>query len=359
MKLYEKVLLDRLTQWTTTNNVIDPLQTGFQPGFACIDQANLLYSILQYRKARKLDTYCAFLDIQKAFPSANHDILWHRFMTGEHALSPNDTKLLKLLCTDCFSRVKFQKDHVTDKIHIKVGVKEGACLSPIEFLIFLNDLPRYMRDEVRMGVHMNNIWVGMLMSADDICILASNKEELKNMLLAIEHYLNRLRLRLSPTKCKILVVRHRLRKTWANTTPLAISLVTYTDPITGCSENKYLGFIIQNDLKWTSMTAARLAKTQTLLNRLLLHKHAFRNVSLLAAKRIWTTYGRPILEYGVALWATQKTTRNRLDKLQKKALKTMSGLPKSTNSKLLLAAFNLPSMHERIRAQQFSFLKNS
>jgi hypothetical protein len=103
-----------------------------------------------------------------------------------------------------------------------------------------------------------------------------------------------------------LVVHHRLSKAWAETSPLAISLVTYTDPITECSEYKYLGFIIQNDLKWTSMTAARLAKTQTLINRLLLHKHAFRNVSLLAAKRIWTTYGRPILEYGVALWATQK-----------------------------------------------------
>jgi Reverse transcriptase (RNA-dependent DNA polymerase) len=292
MKLYEKVLLYRLTKWTTAENIINSLQTGFQPGFATIDQANLLYAVLVYRKSKGLDTCLAFLDIQKAFPSADHTLLWQRLLAEK--LSPNDTNLLKLLCTDCFSKIKFQQNSTTDKVHINIGVKEGAVLSPLEFVLFLNE---------------------------------QNMQELANMLGIIDSYLNKYRLRLSTPKCKLVIVRKTIKAAINPIPPnVEIHLSTYEEPIKEFSECKYLGFIIQNNLKWNSMAKERLRKAYTFLNRIKMHKRQCHNISLIAAKRLYVTYGRPLLEYGIALWAEATNVTDNIEIAQNKMGKWQKGV---------------------------------
>jgi len=355
MKIYEKILLRRLTEWLQAENKINQFQTGFQPGLSTVDQAALLHAVLKHRRKRRKATYVAFLDITKAFPSSDHTLLWLRMM--EEGLSPDDTALLKLLCTDCFSRVRFQYDQTTDKIHIHMGVKEGACLSPLEFLLFLNNLPGYLRDEKKLGVKVGDTWVGILMHADDICLLADNEAELQAMLAAVVEYLQRYRLRLSTDKCVVLVVETAAQR--AKRAPISIMLATYDIPITEKPSRTYLGFIFTHDLSWSEMCAYRLARCQTFVNRLKLHKQQFHNIDATAAVRIWTTYGRPLLEYGMALWAETQSLVAKLESMQLRALKAMAPLPTSTSTPLLLAAFNLPTMALRVKAARFAFLTRS
>jgi Reverse transcriptase (RNA-dependent DNA polymerase) len=138
--------------------------------------------------------------------------------------------------------------------HIQIGVKEGAVLSPLEFILFLNNLPKLLQDS-GLGVSIGKTYVGILMSADDISLIASSTQELKHMLRIVEIYLNKYRLRLSTPKCKLVIIRtSRACFTRPPTPPnAAIHLATYTDPIKEYSECKYLGFMIKmtfNGLAW-------------------------------------------------------------------------------------------------------------
>ena len=248
MKLYERVLLRRLTQWLHEQNVITPYQSGFQKGVSTLDQAALLFSILHTRKKQGKTTYLAFLDIQKAFPSVSQDMLWVDLLRS--GLSPKDASLLRLLCTNCTSRVQFQKDSTTEPISMRKGVKEGACLSPIEFLLFINDLPKYLQRS-NIGLRFTRKWLGILIHADDIVLLAETQEELQKMLEATATYMDDKNVLLSTTKCEIMIIRPPRPKNTPAPPAVSITLAKYTDaPILETHEYKYLGFIFQADLRW-------------------------------------------------------------------------------------------------------------
>jgi hypothetical protein len=139
--------------------------------------------------------------------------------------------------------------------------------------------------------------------------------------------------------------------------PLTIKLATYPDPITECNEYKCLGFIFQNDLSWSKQLAYSIKKAQGFINRIKRHYQQFNFISPVAGKRIWTTYGRPLLEHGMPLWATTPTAIKTLEKIQQRALKAMCPCHKSTNRELLLLSFDLPSMRNRIESARFAFRK--
>jgi hypothetical protein len=107
------------------------------------------------------------------------------------------------------------------------------------------------------------------------------------------------------------------------------------------------------------MANERLQKANTFLNRIKLHKHQCHSISILAAKRLWVTYGHPLLEYGIALWATTSDIQASFNTAQNAVLKELLGLPSSYSTELLLAAFDISNMHERITSAQFAMTKRA
>ena len=74
-KLYEKVMHKRLYSFVTSNNIIHPLQFGFQENHS-VDHA--LISITEAIRNTLDDKkygFGVFVDLQKAFDSVNHNIL--------------------------------------------------------------------------------------------------------------------------------------------------------------------------------------------------------------------------------------------------------------------------------------------
>ena len=90
------------------------------------------------------------------------------------------------------SRIIVQ-DFCTEYLDCPIGVKQGDCLSPTLFSIFINDLALEIK-ESNIGVNIDvediagNIEIivlNILLYADDIVLFAENEEDLQSLLFIV------------------------------------------------------------------------------------------------------------------------------------------------------------------------------
>jgi len=78
-KLFEGILISRLTQFTESHNTLTKNQLGTRPGRQIHDAIYCLLSIIQYNITQKgLPTYVAFCDFSTAFPSIHQLTFWRK-----------------------------------------------------------------------------------------------------------------------------------------------------------------------------------------------------------------------------------------------------------------------------------------
>ena len=76
---------------------------------------------------------------------------------------------------------------ITDYFTINNGVKQGGVLSPILFSLYLDQLISRFR-HIGLGSHMNGLFTGVLIYADDITLLAPSRASLALMLEQCERF---------------------------------------------------------------------------------------------------------------------------------------------------------------------------
>ena len=127
-----------------------------------------LTSIIETRKKTRKQTYCAFIDFQKAFDSVNRDILWHKLQSI--GLKDKLFATIKGLYDKVICSVRVN-GFSTDWFAVKCGLKQGCPLSPVLFSFFINDLALKMRSRGK-GVACGEDKVNILLFADGIVRLA-------------------------------------------------------------------------------------------------------------------------------------------------------------------------------------------
>ena len=106
----------------------------------------------------------AFIDFKKAFDSVDRNFLLYKL--ANLGINGNFYRAISQLYLNPKARVVLQ-DHVTEYFDCPIGVKQGCCLSPTLFSIFINDLVLEVKNtnigvnfqmklEIQsMGSHMN------------------------------------------------------------------------------------------------------------------------------------------------------------------------------------------------------------
>jgi len=66
-KVYTAVLNARITKWSETKNKLADEQAGFRKDRSTIDHLFVLTEVIRSRREKRKDTFCAFLDLKKAY----------------------------------------------------------------------------------------------------------------------------------------------------------------------------------------------------------------------------------------------------------------------------------------------------
>ena len=104
------------------------------------------------------------------------------------------------------SRVKVDCN-ISVGFNCDLGVRQGECLSPFLFAMYLNDLEDEFYLKGSNGVDIGMLKLFLLLYADDIIIFANNAQELQTNLDILAEYCNRNRLIVNTGKTKIMNFR--------------------------------------------------------------------------------------------------------------------------------------------------------
>ena len=209
-KLFTGIINRRISTFLESNNILVDEQNGFRAKRSCEDHIFALSSVLNYAKSKNQDTFSCFVDFMKAFDSVHHNLLLYKL--HEIGIKGTMYNMIKAMYTGATAAVQI-KNFTTNWFPIKTGIRQGDSLSPTLFAIFINDLAVEIKEKYK-GVKLNdNLSVPILLYADDIILLSTSANELKNMLKTVYNWCSKWRLKVNSTKTKIMHFRNKKRRT--------------------------------------------------------------------------------------------------------------------------------------------------
>ena len=135
-------IITRRLQRVLTNEGFN-FQFGSTPKTGCPDANLTLKSILQLRQELENDLWVVFLDLVKAFNTANHQLLLKLLQI--FVIPPRIVRIVEKLYTDFHMQLKIGKE--TTAIEFLTGMKQGKVLAPTLFLFLMQAMAKNVQDK--------------------------------------------------------------------------------------------------------------------------------------------------------------------------------------------------------------------
>ena len=104
------------------------------------------------------------------------------------------------------SRVKYE-NILNDEFSSYIGVRQGECLSPFLFSMYLNDLENEFVTKGLDGFDIGMLKLYLLMYADDIVVFSETSDGLQKGLNILTDYCEKWKLVVNTDKTKIMIFR--------------------------------------------------------------------------------------------------------------------------------------------------------
>lgn len=340
-KILEKLVYNRLLDFINQHNLLSKDQYGFRKNIstsmALIDLTDKISTSLENNEY----TIGVFLDLAKAFDTVNHSILLDKLY--HYGIRGIPFQWFQNYLSNRLQYVYLNNTN-SDKLPITCGVPQGSILGPILFLLYINDLSTVTK------------LLTFIMFADDTNIFISGKN-----LDFITHIINS-ELTTVSTWFNANLLSLNIKKTnyilFSNKTNPDIQILIGNEKVARVFQTKFLGIIIQANLKWKehiSLVANKTVKTLGVMNKI---KHFLTSAYL---KNLYQSLIEPYLTYCCIVWAKpdKSTALETLLKLQKRSVRIISHSWYRACSRPLFHKFSILSIYDLCLLQILVFVYKS
>ena len=303
-KIMEKLVTNRLSYFVEKNNILNNIQCGFRKGHII----RLQDAINKYNN-NKGYTVGVFIDFQSAF-----DMMWRTGLLiklRKLGITGNIFSFIKNFLTDRSIQVKVG-NNLSDKYILDNGTAQGSIISPLLFLIMINDLPDLLHN------------VETSLFADDSCVFKTGKslpfitKTIQESLNKIADWCDQWGFKISLDKTVAVVFSHRV-----NTT---IKLTINNQQLKVDTKAKFLGLVFDSKLTWNDHVKYVQEKCKKRLNLMRAVAGNTWGSNKKALLTIYRSLIRSIIDYGaIAYNSASDSVKNRLNVIQHKALRIACG----------------------------------
>lgn len=236
-KICERVVVDRLTNWSERKTLIHESQNGFRKGRGTMDNLASMNSIIRRNSRSNKETVIMLVDVKAAYDNVDHSILLNiltKIKCPERIY--NYIKKWLKQRKNTFIR-EFEPDRIEDSF---IGLPQGSILSPILYNIYTLELGHRMEEEN----------YEILQYADDIAIIitCNNMKEAErnttNAMQTLTEKLKEIQLEISESKTQILYYTKHTRRSNKLKIKRGEILIEESE------RAKFLGITLHNKLKF-------------------------------------------------------------------------------------------------------------
>ena len=340
-RLFEKLVYDQLYNHLDKNKYLYLHQTSFRALHSAVTcllkSTNDWYVNIDNSKVNA----AIFIDLKKAFDTVDHDILLakmhHYGINGiEHDWFRSYLNNRKQFCNVSGVSSEIQA--------IEIGVPQGSCLGPLLFLLYVNDLPFALK----------KVHAAMYVDDTTICYSSDNIEDLNAVvnaeLTCLNEWLCCNKLSLNIVKTQVTVIGSKRKISHINNLSSVNPAFNVANNNIGLvNETKYLGVMIDANLKWDSQIKNIQGKVSQALGLL---KYAKRYVPLGTLNSMYKGIVEPHFNYRCSVWGSCGTTRlNKLQKLQSRAAIIVTDSEFDTLAAPLIQNLGWPTIRQLIHRE--------
>ena len=295
-KIFEKLLKTKLIHYLGKNNIINGCQFGFRAGYSTTQAVSALVESIVEGFEGGRSTGITLCDLSKAFDCVDHDKLLRKmeFFYGFRGISLEFFRSYLSNRTQCIQQAG---EVVSDLRTIKYGVPQGSVLGPILFILYINDLCKYLSPQQ------------CILYADDTSLIVSAADP--------------------AVLCFDMTGLELRAKAWFDANSLCMNtektqriIVSSNPRLNGGESVKLLGITIDEGLTWHThidLLSRKLSSSIYLLRRL----RKFIDITCLLNTYYAFVYSH--ISYGITLWGSSGHAE-RVFRLQKGAIRVLAGV---------------------------------
>ena len=337
-KIFEKVMFARLHSFLTSQNLLYENQYGFRKYHSTSHAINYSVNHVESCLKQKKHVLGIFIDLSKAFDTISHDKLLHKL--NNYGVRGNSLELIKSYLTNRLQYVSALGEK-SNKLPVEFGVPQGSVLGPLLFIVYINDIYR----STNLGK--------FILFADDTNIFVADKckttvyETANSVLNLIYKYMKCNLLHINYKKCCFMHFTPNRNDKVPNDGTMLLTLNGLV--IKRVKETKFLGVIIDENLKWDVHTKYLNSKLKCEIGKLNRIKKC---IPKIAYKELYHTLFESHLSYGISAWGG--ISFKKLEPLfitQKKCLRIMFGDNEAYHNKFKTAARVRPRELQKLGAE--------
>ena len=169
-----------------------------------VDNFFVLHGLIKHFVNKGKRLYVAFIDFTKAFDYVVTENLWLKLTkVGVHGKMLN---VIKSMYNSVKSMVRYN-NYLSSEFSCYLCVRQGECLSPFLFAIYLNDIETEFVQNNCKGIETDVLKLFLLLYADDIVLFANDECDLQKSLDVLHNYCQKWKLKVNVNKTKIMVFR--------------------------------------------------------------------------------------------------------------------------------------------------------
>ena len=299
-KLFEKIVALHITNHLEHNATLYDLQHGFRRQRSCESQLLSLVHDLMVHSDCNIQTDLILMDLSKAFDRVPHERLLyklHWYGVRGHILD-----WIRAFLTDRTQQVVLDGATSTT-VPVGSGVPQGSVLGPLLFIIYINDLPDYIKHcKVRLFADDCVLYRSVVNYNDTLLI----QEDLLSLQMWSHDWL----MNFNVSKCHSMNITQS--KNYINT------IYYFNDtPLSAVDHCKYLGATLQSDLNWDRHIQQKVSKANSMLA---LVQRNLKISSIKTKELAYKALVRPHLEYASTVWSPwQQGLTKSIEKVQRRA----------------------------------------